>query len=40
MFRYFFVSALAMAGGYAWGFSDGLSIADSVLAAFESGIRP
>jgi hypothetical protein len=25
MFRYFFISALAMAGGYLWGFADGMA---------------
>jgi len=25
MFRYFFIAALAMAGGYLWGFADGLT---------------
>lgn len=39
MFRYFFISALAMAGGYAWGLADGLSVVDSLHAAYELGLN-
>ncbi|WP_280141337.1 hypothetical protein [Azotobacter beijerinckii] len=39
MSRYFFISALVMAGGYTWGLADGLSIADSVHAAYELGLN-
>lgn len=31
MYRYFFIAALALCGGYVWGLSDGLTIADSAL---------
>lgn len=31
MYRYLFVAALALCGGYVWGLSDGLTMADSVL---------
>ena len=32
MHRYLFIAVLAGIGGYAWGLSDGLAIADSVIA--------
>jgi hypothetical protein len=34
MFRYFFIAALAMAGGYLWGYADGLSVYAGLLSSF------
>jgi hypothetical protein len=31
MYRYFFISALAMAGGYMWGYADGISFYAGLL---------
>ncbi len=31
MYRYLFIAAMAMSGGYMWGISSGLTIADSVM---------
>lgn len=35
MHRYLFIAAMAMFGGYMWGISSGLTIADSVMVRAE-----
>ncbi|MGY4532661.1 hypothetical protein ACVW0Y_001790 [Pseudomonas sp. TE3786] len=36
MYRYLFIAALGAIGGYLWGLSDGLAIADSVIAQVQA----
>jgi len=36
MHRYLFIAFLAGIGGYLWGLSDGLAIADSVVAQLQA----
>jgi hypothetical protein len=39
MFRYLFVAALSLSGGYLWGVIDGVNLADSAVETLSMDVR-